>query len=70
MFLDLPREDKGFITSKGAEGGENCVDAKYVDGMLRQDKVETSQLLSLVSISYDEDRVMDLKKMMIWAVSR
>jgi hypothetical protein len=27
MFLDLPREDKGFITK--AEGGENYVDAKY-----------------------------------------
>jgi hypothetical protein len=39
MFLDLPREDKGFITK--AEGGRELhVDAKYAG--MRKDKVETT----------------------------
>jgi hypothetical protein len=40
MFLDLPREDKGFITK--AEGGRELhVDAKY-GWYADKDKVETS----------------------------
>lgn len=41
MFLDLPREDKGFISKK--EGGRALtVDAKYVRWFAEKDKVETS----------------------------
>jgi hypothetical protein len=37
MFLDLPREDKGFITK--AEGGRELhVDASMLDGMLTKTK--------------------------------
>jgi RPA family protein len=41
MFLDLQREDKGFITK--AEGGRELhVDAKYARWYADKDKVETS----------------------------
>jgi hypothetical protein len=41
MFLDLPREDKGFITK--AEGGRELhVDAKYARWYADKDKVETT----------------------------
>jgi hypothetical protein len=39
MFLDLPREDKGFITK--AEGGRELhVDAKYARWYADKDKVK------------------------------
>jgi hypothetical protein len=58
MFLDLPREDKGFITK--AEGGRELhVDAKYARWYADKDKVETSTAEDLGDDNIiDEDEIM------------
>jgi hypothetical protein len=57
MFLDLPREDKGFITK--AEGGRELhVDAKYARWYADKDKVaSTAEDLGDDNI-IDEDEIM------------
>jgi hypothetical protein len=52
MFLDLPREDKGFITK--AEGGRELhVDAKYARWYADKDKVKLLQqkILEITSLT-------------------
>jgi RPA family protein len=58
MFLDLQREDKGFITK--AEGGRELhVDAKYARWYADKDKVETSTAEDLGDDNIiDEDEIM------------
>jgi hypothetical protein len=56
MFLDLPREDKGFITK--AEGGRELHD-KYARWYADKDKVETSTAEDLGDDNIiDEDEIM------------
>jgi hypothetical protein len=58
MFLDLQREDKGFITK--TEGGRELhVDAKYARWYADKDKVETSTAEDLGDDNIiDEDEIM------------
>jgi hypothetical protein len=58
MFLDLPREDKGFITK--AEGVENyMLMLSMLDGMLKTKTVETSTAEDLGDDNIiDEDEIM------------
>lgn len=58
MFLDLPREDKGFI-SKTKGGRELHVDAKYARWYADKDKVETSTADDIGDDNIlDEDEIM------------
>lgn len=58
LFLDLPREDKGFI-SKSEGGRELSVDAKYARWYAEKDKVETSTSEDLGDETIiDEDEIM------------
>jgi hypothetical protein len=48
MFLDLPREDKGFITK--AEGGRELhVDAKYARWYADKDKEALQQKIEMIT---------------------
>ena len=59
MFLDLPREDKGFISK--AEGGMKLnVDAKYARWYADKDKVETS-----TADDIGEDTIIDEDEIMV-----
>jgi hypothetical protein len=58
MFLDLPREDKGFI-SKSVGGRELHIDAKYARWYAEKDKPETATSEDLGDDNIiDEDEIM------------
>lgn len=67
LFLDLPREDKGFI-SKVTGGRELSVDAKYARWFAEKDKVETATsedlgddtIIDEDEIIVDEEEELDL----------